>query len=372
MNPIAQRTFAFLQGRTWGRKLLRRGEVWLGPRPEKRLLGSWWFQTLSGSIGDSTIFHECLLCAMHEYGLDTVDVAFIDDPGHPNNRDNRYKLGGRFKENVISMCCVNPHVGSVFRFNSYSEYLYFLKRHGSRYVLFPGEGGNEAIGFDKRLHALQRTRPVKTSIRDFVDDRLPYDPRRIAPFYEKYGFIPRQSCRADVLEGVRRFLAKHVFPAKPVVVQVRKNPVREIGNNLDIDGWLELVRSRADDTSVRFIFIGHPEELADPRLDLSNVIRSKEHFSSIEEDLALIQSSHVVICNPGGLANFAWYAGVPTLTFNANYRLLPEMTGIPPNGQLPYYTQFQRLFWGAPAGRLIVDEFDRLMGDLERTAARQD
>jgi len=349
-----------------GQALLRRAEMALAGRPERRLLGVWWFQTLSGSIGDATIFHEILLCLKEEYGLDRIDVAFIDDAGHVNNRESRYHLGQRFKDNVVSMCCVNPCLGSVFRFDAWEEFLRFARVWRRRYVFHPAWDATGEIGLDARIRDLFADRPRKTGPGDFVLHRLPYDPRQIALFYARHGSIPRESCRRETLEQVRAFLAEHVFPARPVVIQIRHNPMRECHKNISLDLWLSLIDSRRQDPNIRFIVIGHPEELADSRLDRPNVIRSKQHFSSIEADLALIQTSRLAIFNPGGLANFSWYAGTPSLTFHADYRQLPELTGIPPNGRLPYHTPYQRLFWGEPDKETILREFDRLVTDLDR------
>ena len=368
MRSWMRRALARLGRSGRGQALLRRAEMALAGRPPRRLLGVWWFQALSGSIGDATIFHEILMCLRLELGLDRIDVAFIDDAGHRNNRESRYRLGQRFKDNVMAMCCVNPHLGSVFRFDAWDEYLRFARMWRGRYVFHPAPDAAGEIGADARLRDLFLDRPDKTGPGDFVVHRLPDDPRRIAPFYERYGYIPRQTCRRETVARVRSFLARHVFPAQPVVIQIRNNPMRERHKNIPLRLWLELIHSRRNDPGVKFIAIGHPEELADSRLDLPNVIRSKQHFSTIEEDLALIQTCRCAIFNPGGLANFSWYAGTPGLTFNADYRQLPEMTGIPPVGRLPYHTPYQRLFWGEPDQETVIREFDRLLSDLERAA----
>lgn len=364
MNRLLKKGLEALSRTPWGRYAIRRGEMALASRPERRILGVWWFQAMSGSLGDSIVFHENLLCLMHEYGFSKVDVAFVDDPSHPNNRHIRFQLGDNWKDNVIAMNCVNPHVGSVFRFGSKKEYLHFIHQNRNRYLVFPFLRDNGDMGYDERLASLHCERPEKNALGDFDIPRLGYEMRFINDFFDRYGFVPRQSCRTEALARVREFLTKEIYPAQSVVIQIRSNPVRQPYRNVDMDSWLEVVESNEDNSALRFIAIGTPAELSDPRLNQPNLIRSKDHFNSIEEDLALIQCSHAAILNLGGLMPFGVFAGVPCLMFGADMLQTVPVQGYKPNGSLGCATEFQRLFWGKPTTELLLKEFNKLMADL--------
>jgi len=181
----------------------------------------------------------------------------------------------------------------------------------------------------------------------------------------------------------RQFLTANVRPRLPVIVQLR-NTSTSPARNAELECWIEFFAHCETRYDVTFVMIGRKDEI-DPRFrQLSNVLIAKDYGTTVEQDLALIQTGMVYMGSTCGPATIAVFSDLPYVL----YKFRPVHEKLVPGRPLPWATPLQKLVWETETTeRLIVDftwfyeqidtikwgqDFDRLAQEAEDKLRRRE
>lgn len=153
------------------------------------------------------------------------------------------------------------------------------------------------------------------------------------------------------LPWAQEFLKAH--DAK-YVIQVRNNS-RTTNRNSNWMAWVQFLRRRKEN----FVLIGSPAEARD-ELRLPNVIVAKDHKTTMEQDMALVEAADVFMGASSGPATVAIFNHKPYRVFNTNvshgwvdgY----VMEGV--RGRFRFAVGNQVMIKGAESADLIEKEFE--------------
>lgn len=267
------------------------------PTGARRLLLIYDFATQPFSIGDILIFQEAALVLRERHGLGQVDVAGVYDPARPVVPDPAFAhieaenflfhLAG-----ILPAAQVNPHLGSIFLFDSHRRLEAYIADNAGQYYIWPSL---EQYAKGEYLFY-------------YCFDEL------FAEHHARHGMLPPLRSRPAALAWARRFIRKHAGTAVPVTIQLRRNPANP-DRNSDYDAWISFLRECADRYPARFFVICGRSEL-DPRLrEIPNVTVVKEYCTSLEEDLALLEAGALHMGVASGPATMVHFSRKPYCIF---------------------------------------------------------
>lgn len=315
---------------------------YLVKNPQRRLFCVWDLRYCPYSVGDFLVFLEAALVLRLEHQLDLVDHCYIVDPANPNPRTETFphitNQNYQFPlSEMVSLSMINPHVGSVFVFDSEDCFNRFAIATNNQYIVWPPV--RERI-WGLRYGNYYNLFTIHADL--------------IANFYLKKGFIPQLSVRPAVVSWAENFLGEHVHPGLPVAVQLRKNETNDPSRNSDFSTWREFFRSCENRFPAKFIIVGTVPEVDGKMRELSNVIISKDHGTTLEQDLSLIQCSSMVMGGPSGPMCMAIFNTKPYLIFNFR-----QVSTISPqrDGNFIFSNRHQRLIWEPESTDRLVAEF---------------
>ena len=308
-------------------------------RSDRRVLAIHDFRTTPYTVGELLYFQEVALTLRHEHQADKIDVIWLCDPDNPARADQGMSPVNfhHYLSSLLPLAHVNPYLGSFMLMDSPKAVEDFVSQNLHRYEVFPP--GREFLS-------------RKQTYRDYFN--------RVVRFHDRYGFIPFLSCKQATLIWARSFLQRWAMPRLPVVVALRKRS-DNIGRNADPDSWFDFFEYCGDRFDVRFVVIGTIEE-TDPRFrTLDNVIFSKDHGTTVEQDCALIQASLMYMGVSSGISTMAIMSDLPYII--SNFQVIHE--DLPNGSQLPFATPLQRVVWEPETTELLIEEFGSLLQRLD-------
>ena len=303
-------------------------------KPDRRILGVWDFYMRGGGFGDMMTFVEILGVLRHRYGLTgerNVDVCFIDDASHYNAKKPAFRKPITWKRQMMNLAHLSPYLGSVYYFKSDAEFRRFYTSNRGRYYRWP----------------------VSVSLSQ------PSNVHVVSEFKRKTGRIPGFVLPPETINDVYSLYEREVFPAMPVIINIRRN-TRNTERNTDIAEISRFIRHFEGDREYKFIIICMKEEIPPELRKLRNVIFSKDHFSSMEHDLAFIYTSYISMFPSSGMANFAWFSDVPMINFG---RHVNDPYTAPKKGEL--FSDHQRYFHRVEEAKWLLREFSDLSEHLK-------
>jgi hypothetical protein len=326
---------------------------------ERRLLMIYDTSSQPFNIGDILIMQEGSLVLREKHGIDLVDFALVYDPKRPaipepafasiTEANAVYHLAS-----ILPVAQVNQHLGSVFLFDSHSQLERFIADNASSYEVWPS-AWKYAAG-DYLYYA-------------FFNELL-YE------HYKTHRSIPYLECRPFLREWTANFYRTHVLPQVPVTVNVRNNAVFHTHRNLRLDCWVEFFEYCETRYPAKFVILCARSEIDDRLRRRPNVILAKDHHTSVEQDLALINTSAIHMGAGSGPASMAWFTDKPYLMVNTVYgpgyfahrdMVLQEE----PNIQRFWFAQpLQRIAGGPETTELLVREFERMWAAVDVQAWR--
>jgi hypothetical protein len=319
---------------------------------QRRLLLVYDLSTQPFSIGDILICQLASLVIREQNNLGLIDFALVYDPQRPASSDPSF--AHITPENVLfhvasilPVAQVNPHHGSLFVFNSHRQLKQFIGAHASEYFVWPS-----AWRFWKQTYNYYE-----------VLNNL------IHNYYRQHGTIPHLSCRPFLVDWAKTFYAEHVQPAVPVTVQLRKNKNICTSRNVEIDPWLDFFRYCERRYAVRFVIVGALSEM-DARLrECRNVLIAKDHGTTVEQDLALIQTAAMHMGASSGPSCMALFSDKPYLIVNTNAHLGGHDDFVATDGawHFTYSTPYQRCCEPPTTVELLIAEFARVWQGVELT-----
>lgn len=216
------------------------------------------------SIGDVVLFQEAGLIIAKREGCEVVDTAFVYDPKQPTVPDpafshiNADNIREYLKPIILATQC-NPMHGEAFVFSPHAELDEFLRT--SDYVAWPSREERD------------RRRYLYYDIFENV----------IWGHYQRSGSIPVLNCQPRLRDMAQSLMTP--YPKPWVTVNIRNNPGHHFGRNANIESWVRLFGKDAT------FFLMCARNEIDPSFRRPNVVLTKDHDTTIAEDLALCVSS---------------------------------------------------------------------------------
>jgi hypothetical protein len=320
--------------------------------PPRRLLVIYDLTTQPFSMGDILVIQEASLVVREQYQLGQIDFVLLYDPAQPACADPAF--ASIDSENilyhvasVLPAAQVNPHHGSLFAFNSPAQLLQFIADNVTRYHIWPSVRRFRARDYNY-LHVFN----------DLLHNH-----------YLKHGSLPRLTCRPFLVDWAHEFYRDHVFPAIPVTVQIRKNKIICPSRNLQIEYWLDFFRQCETDYPVRFVIIGSRAEVDNRLRACSNVVVAKDQGTTVEQDLALIQTAAIHMGASSGPAMLAVFNPKPYLIVNTNAHTSGHIDFVPSGPgmwKFRFATPYQRCAEPPETKELLVKEFARMWSAVDQ------
>ena len=323
----------------------------LGPASpgERRLLMVYDTASQPFNIGDILIMQEGSLILREKHGIDVVDFALVYDPKRPAIPEPAFSSiteGNAVYHlaSVLPVAQVNQHLGSLFLFDSHRRLERFIADNADAYRVWPSAW--KYAGGEYLYYA-------------FFNE-LMYE------HYRTHRSIPHLTCRPFLREWAAVFYRNHVLPQIAVTVNVRNNPAFHTHRNLLLDRWVEFFEYCEKRYPAKFVVLCARSEIDDRLRGRPNVLIAKDHHTSVEQDLALIQASAVHMGAGSGPASMAWFGDKPYLMVNTVYgpgyfahsgMIVQEE----PNIQRFWFARpLQRIAGGPETTELLVREFERM------------
>jgi hypothetical protein len=322
---------------------------------ERRVLGIYHLQEHAGHLGDMVDFLEILNVLRVQHSLQKVDLCYIDDPSNPNHPISRTRLeaSSEYKEMMLELRTLLPAVGAVHHFDSDADFERFFRSNFHRYVCWPRYG---------YFH----TWPTAHNYMHISDRGYPF-PNVFTPlddYFAARGELPTLTCPPALLAWARDFIHKHVSPALPIVVQLRFNPDSP-SRNTDAEAWTLFLQRMEDRPEFKFVVISRREEILPELRQLKNVVYSKDHATSVMNDLALILVCHFSMFPDAGFVTFPWFYGLPTIFLGKQRHPFPHQRMNDEHGTgLRFLTPVQRRRYGEYSVDTLEREFWSLWNDL--------
>jgi hypothetical protein len=323
---------------------------------EKRILAIWDFSTQPYGIGDLLTLQEATSILRLIYQIDKIDYCFLCEPNEPA-RPSFKQLGVNssnyidFITSLMHVVLVNPNLGSFFLFDSRSDLERYIADNIQRYQIWPSvvNYGNYKMK---------------------IDSNYGYIWKLIAEFYKEHQSLPYLSCRSVLVDWANSFISQHVLPSVPVVVHLRRNTGSNTQRNSRVECWLEMFKHCEERFPVKFIVICSFQEVDERLRDCSNVIIAKDFHTTVEQDLALIQTSAFYMGGPSGPTTMAVFSEKPYVYINfLNYPEIAPIVKTGPEGlSLIFANQHQRLVCEPETTQLLIQEFTRFFSSIDISA----
>lgn len=329
----------------------RRRVTWNAEKPEraksvrksfsekKRILGIYDFSRSPFTLGEILVFQELTLVLRMVHQADKIDLIWLYDPDSFRrdcglNRDNYHYFFSR----LLPLAHVNPHLGSFMLMDSAEMLESYLADYQERYVIVPPY--QDAKGRTVRLYS----------------EYFNY----ICDVFADHGHIPDLSCRPAMVSWGRLFMDKLVGPRIPVVVHMR-NASDNTARNANLECWLDFFEHCQKRSDTCFIVIGEKNQLDERFRSLSNLFFAKDHGTTAEQDMALIQACCFYLGSTSGPSNMAVFSQTPYVIFNPR----PSTEKLPPGSQHPFATPLQKLVWQPETTDLLIKEFTELFARID-------
>jgi len=251
------------------------------------------------SLGDLLVMQEAALIVREQENLDKIDVAVVYDGDRPVVDDPAFReiTGDSFLfhlSSILPAAQVNPHLGSAFLFDSHEALESFIADNTMSYRVWP-----PANLYSSREYLFYHC------FNEFFFD-----------YYTSHKRLPAMRSRPAARSWAQNFFRQHSGGQIMGTIQLRRNPANPARNSV-YDVWFSFFRYCQDKYPVKFLIICAPHEVDPGFRDLPNVVVAKDHCTSLEQDLALIEeaafhmgasSGPSTICqfNPKPYCIFGW------------------------------------------------------------------
>jgi hypothetical protein len=317
----------------------------------RRLLVIYDFASQPFSIGDVLVIQEASLVLRQTAGLDRVDLAFVYDPASPVVPDPAFSQID--PENflwhlptVLQAAQVNPHLGSLFLFDSRRRLEEFASGNLHIYDVWP-----PLPQYASREYLYYR-----------VFNEILFD------YFQKEKTLPRLESRAPARTWAKAFLERYVGSDVAVTVQLRKNPANPARDS-DYGSWISFFESCRGRYPVKFLIICAQQEV-DPGLrQCSNIVIAKDHCTSVEQDLALIDAAAMHMGASSGPSMIAIFSGKPYCLFNTDLLVDWYKGSVREGNRVTLFlgNSTQSLLFGPENRDLIAFEFERMWKTIKRS-----
>ncbi len=323
-----------------------------GLKSSRRLLLIYDLSSQPFSVGDILVFQVAALALRLDHGLDKVDVCVVYDPQKPVVSDPAFAAITRESflvhlATILPAAAVNPHLGSLFLFDSHRQLEAHIADNAGAYFVWPS-----LAQYASREYLFYHC----------YNELLP-------AFHAQHGFLPTLRSRPAAATWAKRFLEQHAGTAVPVTIQLRRNPANPARDS-NMDAWLGLFRTCADRYAAKFIVVCARSEV-DPALrGLPNVTLAKDYCTTLEEDLALIEAGGLHMGASSGPGTMAEFSSKPFCLFNCGLRIDSVRGFVQESHRHRFWfsTRWQSWIFGPETEELLLAEFQRLWTGLQEAA----
>jgi len=317
---------------------------------KKRLLLIYDFASQPFSLGDILIFQEAALVLRDKHRLSAIDLALVYDPANPVVSDPAFAHIG--PENflvhltsILPAAQINPHLGSLLLFDSHRRLEIFVSDNIDEYFVWP-------------------------SLADYVSrEYLFYEcfNRIFAEHHAKHGSLPALRSRPAIADWAKQFLQLHCGGMTPVSVQLRRNPATPARNS-DYDSWLGFFSDSARRYPAKFFVICSATEVVPALRGLPNVVVAKDHYTTLEQDLALIEACSIHMGPSSGPGTMAMFNERPycMFGFDTSPQLIDGFIQEEHRVRYPFAKPDQYWIRENETRELIEQEFSRLWAGIAR------
>jgi hypothetical protein len=319
------------------------------PPAQRRLLMVYDLLSQPFSIGDLLGYQEASLVLRERHGVDKIDFAVVYDPKRPAASDAVFSSVN--EENVVFHLAgilpamqVNVHLGSMLIFDAHEQVQRYIADNTDRYVVWPPAWN--------------------TATRDYMSYTMFND--LVYSYFQEHGRIPPLASRRFLNEWARGFFREQLGPYVPVTVQIRNNPKIHTHRNLRLECWLEFFRHCEEQYPVRFVIISALSEVDDRLRQCSNLIIAKDHHTTLEQDLALIEAAAIHMGAASGPGTIAIFNERPFLLVNADANPALYRGMIVEDGFLRYaFSSPVQRFAQGETTELLIAEFARMWRTID-------
>lgn len=300
------------------------------------------------SVGDLLVARVAADCLRIQGGASRVDMAFLCEPpvDGPAGAGETIEDIGRVLQGVR----LDPELGSVMLFWLRTDLEEFIDRLPNDIVPWPPAGYYASGQYVYYL----------------VWNELLHE------CFHRCGRVPELHAPAGPAKWAAAFVEQHAGGRHAVSVQLRLN-LQNPARNSDFDAWLgffEACSARCD--PYVFIIVGRETEV-DPRLAACpNVVLAKTFYTSLDQDLALIEACAGHMGAASGPSTMAFFNRKPYVLFgwrttDHRYRDLEVDAGL---RRFYFGSSAQRLLPERETAERIDEEFQLLRAAIEVTALR--
>jgi hypothetical protein len=271
----------------------------VAPRPgsRRRVLVVYDTTTQPFSVGDILYSQMAALVLCERYGVETTDFAILYDPQEPTG-NNRTFAAAVTRENVtyhiaslLPMAQVNQRLGSFFVFNSKDQITRWMADSADEYHVWPS---GLQVG-------------ARSNLSSFVMNEL------LVQHHRQHGRIPHLSCRPFLRQWAKEFYREQVEAGVAVTVNLRNNPGWHKHRNSRMESWLSLFQYCESRYPVRFFILCSRAEIDESLRQCGNVTFVKDHHTTVEQDMALINMSAMHMGGDSGPVAMAVFGAAPYL-----------------------------------------------------------
>jgi hypothetical protein len=295
-----------------------------------KITGVWDTANTDSKLGFLLLFQEELLLLSEINKSDEIDLIFTY-----NEKANLLY----FYSSIVQL---NPHVHDIF----YIQNLELFKIHDSEklnndMVIWPSDEWKPCCSYTGSTLAIQ-------------------------DLWKKSGNIINLETPTNVRQKAARWLYKRLDGRLPVVIHLRNNPKEHIGN-ANMSAWIPFFEYCQDkEYPVLFILIGN--DLIDERLlNCNNIIVMKEHWQSMEIDLALMEIGFLFMGMSSGPCNMAILSNRPYLIWkNPNHHADQMINELNDQQQFPFAVENQKFIRDWDTSDSLIEEFERIYLNLNK------
>lgn len=319
-------------------------------KPRKVILGVWDYKTLPWSIGDLLVFIETLSVLKLKHGADRVDVCVVCDSQNPaGNRGYKNINTGNFRYHLFDLLPLigtSPYLGSVFQFDSRTEFYSFLRQSINKYEIYP---------------------PVNKQLAETYNFYGGATLKEVQDFYREHGFIPHLNIDDYHLSWAYNFYRTRADGLLPIVVSLKWHPYSR-NRSADRHVWLgffDICQTKFP--KVVFIVIGRREEVFEELRDRSNIIIAKDYGSTLTDDCALIRTCMLYMGMESGISIIAVFSDVPYLLFGRE-EVARKALKLKLDSNFEFATQYQKAYYASSfivTSESLLSEFSNLYNQLD-------
>lgn len=326
-----------------------------GRRPVgKNILGVWDLKCVPWSVGDFLVFIETLSVIKIRFHADKIDICVLCDSENPTGLRRMFHpkiTPSNFRQYLFALLpaiITSPYLGSVYQFDSRSDFNRFITDNHNRYILFPP------------IHSqLARTYNFfgGTTLREIQD------------FHKDFGYVPHLTVPEYSKYWAYNLYSKHLKDRIPIALALKSTP-HSTNRNADLKVWrdfIELCDNKYPE--VGFIVIGWRDEDCSLLRQLNNVVIAKDYGSTLADDLAIIRTSLLFMGMSSGISTIALFSYLPYLLFGCE-DIMAIQTNIEIGSTWSFATEKQKLFYDTfeITPESLMEEFSKLYENIDKDA----